>query len=34
MIIADVLSWAPVEDDKLQFYFSDVNLLEFFAVSE
>ena len=34
IITADALSWAPVEDDKFQFYFSDVNLLEFLAVSE
>ena len=34
VIIADALSQAPVEDDKFQFHFSDVNLLEFLAVSE
>ncbi len=34
IIIADALLQAPVEDDKFQFHFSDVNLLEFLAVSE
>ena len=34
IIIADALSRAPVEDDNLQFNFSEVNLLEFLAVSE
>ena len=34
VIIADAFSWAPVEDDKFHFYFSDVNLSEFLAVSE
>ena len=34
VIIADTLSRAPVEDDKFQFHFSDVNLLEILAVSE
>ena len=34
VIIADALLQAPVEDDKFQFHFSDVNLLEFLAVSE
>ena len=33
VIIADVLSRASVEDDKFQFHFSDVHLLEFLAVS-
>ena len=34
IIIADALSRAPVEDDNFQFNFSEVNLLEFLAVSE
>ena len=34
VIIADGLLRAPVEDDKFQFHFSDVNLLEFLAVRE
>ena len=34
VIIADALSRVPVEDDKFQFHFSDVNLSEFLAVSE
>ena len=34
VIIADALSQGAVEDDKFQFHFSDVNLLEFLAVSE
>ena len=34
VIITDALSRAPVEDEKFQFHFSDVNLLEFLAVSE
>ena len=34
IIIADALSRAPVEDDIFQFNFSEVNLLEFLAVSE
>ena len=34
VIIADVLSRAPVEDVKFQFPFSDLNLLEFLSVSE
>ena len=34
VIIADILSRAPVEDYKFQFHFSDVNLLDFLAVSE
>ena len=34
VIITDALSRAPVEDDKFGFPFSDVNLLEFLAVSE
>ena len=33
IIIADALSRAPVEDDNFQFNFSEVNLLEFLAVS-
>ena len=34
VIIADALSQAPVQDDKFQFHFRDMNLLEFLAVSE
>ena len=34
VIIADAISQAPVEDDKFQFHFSDVNLLEILAVSQ
>ena len=34
IIIADALSRAPVEDNNFQFNFSEVNLLEFLAVSE
>ena len=34
IIITDALSQAPVEDDKFQFHFSDVNLSEFLAVRE
>ena len=34
IIIADALSRAPIEDDKCQFPFSNVNILEFLAVSE
>ena len=34
IILADALSQAPVEDDNFQFNFSEVNLLEFLAVSE
>ena len=34
VIIADSLSRASVEDDRFQFHFSDVNQLEFLAVSE
>ena len=34
VIIANALSRAPVEYDKIQFHFSDMNLLEFLAVRE
>ena len=34
VIIPDPLSRARVEDDKFQFHFSEVNLLEFLAVKE
>ena len=34
VIIAYALSRSPVEDDKFQFHFSDVNLLYFLVVSE
>ena len=34
IIIADTLSQAPVEDDKFQSPFTDMNLFEFLAVSE
>ena len=34
IIITDALSRAPVEDDNFPFNFSEVNLLEFLAVSE
>ena len=34
VIFADAFSQAPVEGDKFQFYFSDMNLLEFPALSK